>query len=307
MDDLFAYLFNSSYFKSIYYLECCNNFLKENKPKLVIIMCEDPKRQRVMISLTNKLGIKSLLIMHGTIGERDVYENLRSNFIFVYGNYYKEVLIKKKNDSRKIIVTGNPAWDHIKDIKITKEELYKHLRLPPKKYVLIATTHFPWDTRNRLGYATIKTMTKFPELHLIIKLHPEEKPDYYLNLLKKFGLEATLVNDGSLLYPLIKHSELVIITDSTVGVETILLDKPLIDLNLTIVPYWNDYVSKNVAIGVKKEEDLLPVIKSILDNKTVRENLKKNRTKFIYEHTYKQDNKAFQRVAKLINKISEET
>ena len=82
-----------------------------------------------------------------------------------------------------------------------------------------------------------------------------------------------------------------------------LLDKPLIDVDLTGEPYYNDYVEKNVALGVRKEEDLLPAIKSILENKEVKERLKKNRKKYIYEHAYKQDGKASERVLHLINKM----
>jgi len=71
----------------------------------------------------------------------------------------------------------------------------------------------------------------------VIKLHPEEKKEFYIRLLKKFKLQATITEDLHLLHPLIKYSELVIISNSTVGVETILLDKPLIDVEITIMSY----------------------------------------------------------------------
>jgi len=55
-------------------------------------------------------------------------------------------------------------------------------------------------------------------------------------------------------------------------------------------------------LGVKKEEELLPAINSILHDKKVVLKLKRNRKRYIYTHAYKQDGKASDRVTKLIKK-----
>ena len=78
---------------------------------------------------------------------------------------------------------------------------------PNKKIILLATIHTPLDLRNKLVYSVVKAMLELPEYHLIIKLHPDEKPDFYKVLLKKFKLNATIVSDLSV-HPLIDISEL---------------------------------------------------------------------------------------------------
>ena len=106
-----------------------------------------------------------------------------------------------------------------------------------------------------------------------------------------------------MLHPLIFISELVIVSHSTVGIEALILDKPLIDVNLTKMPFYQDYVKEGVALGVRNEEDLLPAIKSILENEVVRKKLEKNRQKYVYEHAYKMDGKAAERVTNLIKEM----
>ncbi len=307
--DALDYLFVLGYLKSAYYVECINNYLDFNKPDLVIIMCEDPKRQKIAAELAREKGIKTLLLMHGTIGERDVmYTKLFSNQIAVYGNYYKKILIGMGYPPDNIKITGNPAWDNIHQITIKRNALYSRLGLSPdKKIILLATTHFPLDIRDGMAHATFKAMSKLPSrYHLVIKLHPEEGKEFYNACSEEFKIQATIVNELSLLHPLIISSELVIISDSTVGIETILLDRPVIDINLSPAPFWNDYVENGAALGVRREEELLPVMQSVLSNKKVRRRLEKNRKKYIYNHAYKQDGKAAERVAKMIRNIIKE-
>lgn len=306
LKEMLEYLYVTGYVKSAYYIESINRFLEINQPKLIINRCEGLKRQKIVLHLSKKHGIKTLLLIHGTISERDRYDHLISDKIAVYGDYYKKILIKLKNDKKKITTTGNPEWDCIGGVKLNREEIGQRLNLPPKKIILFATTNIPIEVRDRNAFAVFRAMLNLPEYHLAIKLHPEEEPDFYQELSKKFNLDVTITGELLLLHPLIKYSELVIISESTVGVDAILIHKPLIDMNLLSAPYWNDYIKEKVALGIRKEEDLLPAMKSILKDETVRKKLEKNRKKYIYEHAYKQDGKASERVVKLINQMLKE-
>lgn len=305
--DVWDYSFVMGYLKSAYYVECIGNYLTANRPKLVIIMCEDPKRQKVTAELAKKMGIRTLMLMHGAIGERDIlYNKLLSGHIAAYGKHYKGIFVKLGYPSKQITITGNPAWDDILNIKINRKELYTRLGLPEnKKIILLATTHFPIDVRDGMAYTSFKAMKNMPsEYYLVIKVHPEESPDFYNALSDEFKVKTTVVEDLSLLHPLITNSELIIISDSTVGLETILLNRPLIDVNLSQAPFWNDYVESGAALGVRSEEEILTAMSSILGDKTSNILLRKNRKKYVHSHLYRQDSKAAERVAKLAEKLA---
>ncbi len=307
--DVWDYVFVMGFIKSAYYVECIGSYLATNQPRLVIIMCEDPKRQKVTAELAKKMGIKTLMLMHGAIGERDIlYNKLLSGHIATYGKHYAGIFVKLDYPTEQITITGNPAWDNILDIKMSRKDLYTRLGLSEdKRIILLATTHFPIDVRDGMAYASFKAMKLLSpdssKYRLVIKVHPEESPNFYLALAEEFGIKIKVIEELSLLHPLIAHSELVIISDSTVGLETILLNRPLIDINLSQAPFWNDYVEKGAALGVKKEEELLPAINSILGDKKIKSLLEKSRKKYVYSHLYRQDGKAAERVAKLVEKL----
>jgi len=301
--NMFDYLYIIGYLQSAFYLEGLNNLFVYSKPKLIITHGEGQKKNNIIINLSKKYGLKSLFVMHGSFGINYLYGNLLSDNVSVYGQKYKDILTYLGNESEKIVITGNPAWDYLVEDDFKNKDVL-NLNLPHNKNIIIlATMIFPFELRNNLVYPTIKALTHLPDCHLVIKLHPEEKPDFYKELINQYELNATIVEDLSLLHPLIKISKLVIISNSTVGLETLILNKPLIDINLTNKPYYQDYVKEGVALGIRKEEDLLPAIKSILENETIRKKLEKKRKRYVYEHAYKMDGKAAERVADLITRM----
>jgi hypothetical protein len=75
----------------------------------------------------------------------------------------------------------------------------------------------------------------------------------------------------------------------------LIFDKPLITVNELIGE--QDFINyAGNAIVVHKEEDLVQSIKDSLYNLDVISKLKQNRERFVYEHCYKIDGKAVDRI-----------
>ena len=91
---------------------------------------------------------------------------------------------------------------------------------------------------------------------------------------------------------------------STTGLEALIMKKPLITVNFSGKPDAMPYAESGAAIGVYKPEDVRPAIKSVLENKDVREKLAKKAKLFIYEQCYKMDGKASERIVDLIKEIT---
>jgi len=298
-EEMYSYLFHVGYPESVFELECLDNFLEHSNPSLLFNLCEDPKDRKAILQLRKRYNIPAIMMIHGIISNRGTLHNLTSDKIIVFGDYFKRIMESMGNNKEKIVVTGNPAWDYLIGKKLNMSVLGK-LGLPNKPIILLATTNMTWESRNKLGHVTIQAMKSFPEYHLVIKVHPEEDTKLYKDLLANHRLSATIVEQGSYLHSLIQLAELVIITSSTVGLETVLLDTPLIDVNLTNGPHHYDYVEKGVALSVQKEDKMVLAIKSILQDTNVKKALAEKRKKYIFSHAYKQDGKATQRVVKVI-------
>jgi hypothetical protein len=86
-----------------------------------------------------------------------------------------------------------------------------------------------------------------------------------------------------------------------------ILDKPVVAINLCAQLEETPYESSGVALGVRKPEDIVPMIKEALYSEQVRQELAEARKRFVYEYAYMQDGKAFKRVAELIRQMVEES
>jgi len=88
---------------------------------------------------------------------------------------------------------------------------------------------------------------------------------------------------------------------STVITEALVLGKLAVTLNLTAegpAPYFRE-----VTLRVDRKGDLIPAIAKALHDENTRERLKKTAKNFAFNHTYKQDAKATERVISLIKRM----
>ena len=93
--------------------------------------------------------------------------------------------------------------------------------------------------------------------------------------------------------------------NSTAAIEAIILDKPVIVVNLTGEVDIMPYAQSGAALGVYKEEELVSAINDALNDKNTIRQLKEARKMFESEHAYKVDGKSTERVVELIERIIE--
>jgi CDP-glycerol glycerophosphotransferase (TagB/SpsB family) len=134
-------------------------------------------------------------------------------------------------------------------------------------------------------------MSEFPEKQLVIKLHPSEKLEEYREIPGMAEQKVIICRDVDL-YGLLHASELLMTVHSTVALEAMILDKPVITVNLTGKPDVMPYAESGAALGVYRKEDLAPAINKALYDPEVREKMAGKREKFVYDHAYKLDGQA---------------
>jgi len=139
---------------------------------------------------------------------------------------------------------------------------------------------------------------------LVIKPHPSDDGAMFVDLVRKFNSDAIVVHDH--LYELLSACDLLITTWSTVGLEAMILDKPIVVINLMGRPDMTSYVEKSAAIAVNMPNTLSGIIGQILYDDDTIQRIKEGRNKYILDYTYRSDGKASERVAKLIQKMIDE-
>jgi CDP-glycerol glycerophosphotransferase (TagB/SpsB family) len=305
--------------------------IEVEKPDLILITCGYCQLGRAAVIAGKLKGVPTLELQHGIIHpyhEGYIYtkdEITHDDGVTpycpipdktaVYGPYCKNVLTKVSvypEDS--VVITGQPRYDFLYRIDeiFDKETICKDLDLNPNKGIIVLATQgfqpkygYP-DYDRQLLDAVFNSMNDFPDIQLVIKLHPVEDGELQRKMIAERKLKNVLIIKNEL-YEILSVCDILMSINSTVAIEATILDKPVIIVNLADIPDWMPYVESGVARGVYRKGDLTPAIKDVLENSEVREKLKENRKKFVYEHAYIQDGKATERVVNLIEKMIQES
>ncbi len=233
--------------------------------------------------------------------------------IAVMSPFAKDAYIKMVVPHEKVFVTGQPRFDMIRQKKFNRDQLMAELGILENKGIVILATQplvgsiKQKEDRKKFITTVCSAMRKFPNERLVIKLHPNEHMKTYQKILFNIGEDKAIICQNIDIYELLHACDLLMTVHSTVALEAMIFDKPVITINLTGKPDFFPYAESGAAIGVYKKEDLVSAISKALRDPHVKENLEKNRKKFIYRHIYKLDGQASKRVANLIIRLIEES
>jgi UDP-N-acetylglucosamine 2-epimerase len=229
--------------------------------------------------------------------------------IVVYGLYYKRYLINKGHyPPQKIYPFGFQKADILLQSKkmFDKNKICSEFRLNPnKKRITLVTLHLLGDAiRKKIFELTVAAVKQFDNAEFIVKMHPfETDKKTYENIVSEQKLKDWIILKKEDMQKILFISDIVITTVSTAGIEAIILNKPLVIVDISEKPPLIDYVGYGAAIRVTNAKELVKAIEDILTNPKVRKALEIGRKKFINDYNYKNDGKASYRIAKLIENM----
>jgi hypothetical protein len=209
-----------------------------------------------------------------------------------------------------LFVIGQPRFDLVQKQKFDPRRLRAELGVPENKGIIVLATQpmvesFLWTENERVKFIDVVTggMKEFPEKRLVIKLHPDENIDIYRGILRGSGDDKTIVCRDTDTYELLHACDLLITFYSTVALEAMLFDRPVITVNLFGKTDIFPFARSGAALGVYREEELVPAMKKALYDTVVREELARKSREFAVEHIYQPDGRASQRGAELIRQL----
>jgi len=325
-----SYYFTVVFYRMVGYLEMIKKMLEKEKPDLILIKEEYGQFERALIVEGKKRGIPTIGIQHGIPypdigygirGGRLSYLNKKAVSIdyppipdktAVYGPSQKKFLVDVNfYPESSIFVTGQPRYDilcHASRL-YSREKIFDKYKIDSNKKIILWLTqcHALTDSENYYNFNSVfEIIHSLKDVNLIIKQHPNE-PQKYSKMLKKivinYNINITIAPKDSDTYELLFVCDLAITKNSTVAVEAVILNKPLILINFGKEIDNNNYVNEGIAIGVYKKEDFLPAVEKLLKGDA---ELNKNRQKFIEKFLFKNDGKSTERVVDLIYKTIKE-
>lgn len=313
--DAFAYFFatRQRFAEIVKYIETLELIYKSKKPNIIIATNIVVPFGKTAVCVGNALDIPTLYVQHAVISQHPSSADMPATKIAASGDFSKNVLLKYDVNPTKIVLTGQPKYDFLHDTQLNfNDNIYNQLAIKHDLGVIALTTQpHPTEDMVKLYRCVIGTMKYLTDKQLVIKLHPDEILSVRKKIIDKicaeFNVKNVKITKDINLYDVLNISEIILTEFSTTALEAMMLDKPVITINLTGEADRMPYAKSGAAIGVYDEQDLLPALESILHDENVRKELSMNRDKFVYDQTYKQDGNASKRVVKLINQMSENT
>lgn len=305
------------------YLEVSRNMIKKENVDLIILINENFWWERSLLIATKLENINSIAIQHGEINpyhrgymyfkdelsnEDNKYECPIPNKTIVYGPYYHKLLTNTSSyPVESVCALGQPRYDNLilfNEIYL-KENYIRAYGIPSQNRVILWTTqnHALIESELKQNIESICNAVKMIDnVTLIVKEHPldtEVNRKMLEDISEKMNVDMKIVPKNSDTFEHISNCDLLITKDSTTAFEAIILDKPVIILNLSNELDKVDYVTNNVALGVYRGKDLKDAI-DVLFDEDVLKNFRKN---FLNEHLYKADGKSSLRISQVVDEI----
>lgn len=278
--------------------------LEIEAPKVVITLGDELEAEKALVCLANIYDIPTLSLQHEVIANPYSLLPLVSEKIALWGPSSKDLLARYNIPTSRLIVTGAPRYDFLFDkngTKPTPVDIRPEIGLgKEERFIILATEPYRLMENAKVIEILRRILEKMNNLRLVVKVHPAGSLRGYRRLIQKNGWDDVIVVKNVPIYDLIRSGEMVITVYSTRAVEAIILDKPVIIFNMFDQVSTIPFVSSGAAIGVRRPEELKRVIKEVLKNEDLRQNLSKNRGQFISEYLYLADGRSSKRLIDLI-------
>lgn len=273
--------------------------LKEIDIRCIISLNESGETEKLFLE-SNKKKYPTILLEHGfteRLENTKRFDNLGNydkfnDKIAVWGKSKKEYLEKEYGiKSSNIFVTGSPRHDDYFSCKIDFSKKYKKRILlapnPVNDINGISDTNLKIQV-NEIIEQILKIINNFDDIEIFVKLHPIQLKhnEEITSFIKSINSEIPIY----LWTPVIKtinKSDIVIVLSpeihatSTILIESMILQKPVMNIYFDKEIPKFDYIKNNAVFAVSSFDNISNNLKKILFDDEFQTSLKENANRFI--------------------------
>jgi len=249
------HFFNKKISDSISEIDHAKKFLLGKKPSVVLLLSENGVTEQIILKLSEKFSIQTVLLQHGLMLDNPSAENynkilggnlpINSTKFFAWGNSSADHILQSNNYNDKIETVGSPNIDRIflqrKNID-KKSNTVLLLATGPRDQQFIGHNVNEWNKYENLIKKICSVVAKH-NLDLIIKRHPDMAES---NFSRNFSQEFPNVK-------ILKHAEIL---------DLLLLSKIVISVGVSSSIFEAQILEKPV-ISVMVDHDVYGSPKSV--------------------------------------------
>ncbi len=250
---------------------------------------------KMIISKANARKIPNLFLQHGMFLQNETFHKyipilpllpLNGSKHLVWGKILEDFILKQGIKPDKVIMIGSPRHD-----KFFKKNYNKN-----SNTILIAANGFfhnncqGTDTRAFIRMECFikkifETLKKYPDIKLIVKLHPGKVSYDIKPLLKEIAPNIEIYQNENIIDLLEDCDSMISLNYSTAFLDAMILQKP----TLVLLPENQNYESEipiqnNALLSTSDENKIESLIDDLLFNQTIRKQLVKNGNNFINDY-----------------------
>ena len=209
--------------------------MKKNKIDFIMLDADVNVFEKTFAQVGKMFNIPSIVVQHGVIGNKRGFIPKSADYFLAFGEKSKELLIKAGYLKNDIVITGSPQFDKYFNLEILKKN--------KKKIVFILSSNSSKNVNPEMEIShqkckevyrmLFKSLKKFEGYNLVIKSKGRGELEGLPEIIsKEIGLDFQRINLVEKISPieLMKDAEIVIVTDSTMAFDALLLNKKVISI-----------------------------------------------------------------------------
>lgn len=297
-------------------LSMTRSMIRRFSPDVVLMAYETGPVGRTVSAVARAAGIPTIGVQHGRIHslhhhyvqrsprDQDARQaRLLPDVTAVFGPQAQRVLVDYGGYPEDgVRVTGQPRTDLLLAGVQTfdrRKFLADHALRPDKPLILVATQNFPRrEDRERVLDVVLGDPELLHRYQFLIKTHPGETDRFVQRYLKRARICGVRVCPDVELYGALAAADVVVTGTSTVGIEALLFQKPVITVGGLPSPL--PLADVGAALEVNSSRDFREALVSLLQDEACRSRLRDMAADFVRQEFYELDGRASERVAQIV-------
>jgi len=283
-------------------------------PKVLVVGNDLTLEGRAACLRAQIRGVRTVCLMHGSVcGDDGRQAHHLSDMVLVFGDNSKRQLLSQAVEPSRIAVCGAPHLD--KSLSQTgrfHHDVRTRFSLSEKPLILVALSG-PGHSVSHSHHETIiehvmRLSTKLHGIRFIAKLHRKDRADYYQHVMRRVVPKSTMdvVPYGvpgltSDIFDWLQGCSLVLTGASTVAVEAMLMDVPVVTMDFAGELSGIDFIDAGATFHARTPEELEDAVRSVLDASGRVAGVKARARAFLKGEYYAVDGRSAERCAETIS------
>ena len=296
--DSFSKICNSRFIESAKRILLLNELFNQYNISVILEWAEVGQEEKETLFVARQKGIRSIMLQHAMYPTGKIWDKfgrflsffsypLLSDKQAIWGETFKNYALQYGHDEKNLMVTGSPRHDNF----------FNHRKKEKSAGIIVLATTGATEVFSEnsltLDYTKFDDFIKevcrvvksLPNIQLIVK--PHHQPDFVNNiieLIQEIDPNIKIILDTNLVELIDSCDLLITFKNSTIALESLILNKPTISLQTEKWAEEMEIVKMNALLSISDIDEIENGIKKMLFDNKFREQFLMNGKKFVQQY-----------------------